>query len=314
MPKVVQGSTVDLKLAVNHSSAAAELVGNGRIEVDRLKLPAWPFAIASAQAVCSVYVHFTLTVGDGIGDAMDADTDRSADWAAVQRILVQTDTPLVNLHLAPTSDDGLDTSSGAENRASTNRLVQDVLAVVQRFGPDRVVVENDHPSWARRLPPAYFPECIRRVVEEANCGLLLDLGHARLAAHALGVDEREYIESLRIERLREVHVSGVQRLTGRWLDAAKGAGIDDSLLSRLDGSLVDHLPLACDDWALVTWAMDRIRTGAWGQPWILTLEYGGIAGFFEATTDAQVLQHQVPRLRAVVKGRRGASWANGSGP
>ena len=46
---------------------------------------------------------------------------------------------------------------------------------------------------------------------------------------------------------------------------------------------------------------------AWGQPWIVTFEYGGVGGVWEMVTDRAVLAEQAPRLRRLVKGQPAAS-------
>ena len=47
--------------------------------------------------------------------------------------------------------------------------------------------------------------------------------------------------------------------------------------------------------------VEQIRDGAWGQPWVVTFEYGGDDGLSGAITEVNVLAEQVPRLYALVK-------------
>ena len=56
------------------------------------------------------------------------------------------------------------------------------------------------------------------------------------------------------------------------------------------------------DWEFFAWAMEQVHSGAWGQPWIVTFEYGGVSPLYEAVTKMGVLAEQVPRLYALVKG------------
>ncbi|MDY7080811.1 MAG: DUF692 family protein [Chloroflexota bacterium] len=294
-----------MKLAVNYSHPAAELLHTGKIQVDCFKCPAWPDLVTTVQEQYQVYVHFPLRVGLGINDAIDVETNQPADWDKVEALLSRTDTPLVNLHLTPSAreypDIPVDTVDPMHVEMLTERAIKDVNGVVERFGSERVVVENDHSSRGRRLRPAFLPDVIRRVVEESGCGLLLDVSHARLAAHYLDMDVCQYIEALPLTRVREIHVSGVQRFQGRWIDLAHQIGVAPDVIQHFTGHMVDHLPITDEGWSFVEWALERVRNGAWGRPYVVTFEYGGVGGLFEAVTDVEVLAEQMPRLYTLVK-------------
>jgi uncharacterized protein (UPF0276 family) len=298
-----------MKLAVNYSRAAADLLRQEKIQLDYFKCPAWPDLVATVQENHPTFVHFPLKVGSGIGDAVDSETGRPADWEQVEALLSGTDTVLVNLHLAPDPRDypdvPLDTDDPDHVEMLTEHLIRDIRAVVERFGPEQTVVENDHHSRGRNLRPAFLPEVIDRVVAETGCGLLLDVAHARLAAHHLGMDARQYLSALPTERTCEIHITGVQPFEGRWVEAARRAEVDPDLIQRFAGYLVDHLPMTEEDWGFFTWALGQVRSGAWGRPWVTTFEYGGVSSVYEAVTDADVLREQVPRLRALVRRQTG---------
>jgi uncharacterized protein len=295
-----------MQFAANYSVPTAELFRTGRIQLDRFKCPAWPDAITAAQAIGPTYVHFPLLVGSGIDDAIDAETGQPADWARIETLMAQTETPFVNVHLASRVQDhpGIpaNTNDPAHIEMLTEHLIRDVRVVVKRFGAERVMVKNDFDIGGEHLPPAYLPDCICRVVEETGCGLLLDVSHARIAAHDLGMDTREYIGRLPIQRIREIHVTGIQRFEGPWIEALRQAGIDAVTIQRFAGRLLDHLPMTGEDWEFFAWAMTQVHSGAWGRPWIVTFEYGGVGPLFQALTQADVLAEQIPRLYKLVNG------------
>lgn len=56
------------------------------------------------------------------------------------------------------------------------------------------------------------------MIADTGCGLLHDLAHARLAARALGMDERETIQALPVRRVRELHITGIGLHEGEWVD------------------------------------------------------------------------------------------------
>ncbi len=295
-----------MQLAVNYSAAAAELVAGGQIRFDCFKCPAWPDLVTTAQPLLPVYVHFPLLVGAGRGDAMDGETGRPADWAKVAALLACTATPQVNVHLSASPADHpgvpLDTDDPSHVAAVAETLATDLRAVVARFGAERVIAENDQPSLGECLRPAYRSEVITRVIRDAGCGLLLDLAHARLAADSLGMDPRDYVAALPVERVREIHVTGVQRVEGHWIARMQQHRVPAATIERLAGRRFDHLPMTEPDWALFAWAMEQIRADQWAHPRIVTFEYGGVSPLWESMTDADALREQVPRLYRMVAG------------
>jgi uncharacterized protein (UPF0276 family) len=258
------------------------------------------------REIYPLYVHFPLRAGAGIGDALDSETNRPVDWNRVETLLAHAGTSQVNLHIATTVEDcpgiPLDTTDPAHAEMLAGRLIRDVRAVVERFGPERVIIENDFDNGGLHLLPTYLPQTLHRVVEETGCGLLLDVAHARIAARYLQMDVREYIAALPVAHTREIHVTGVQRFGKRWVSRLRRAGLDAGTIGDLAGRPLDHLPMTDDDWGLFAWVMEQTHNGTWGKPWVVTFEYGGVGPLFEALTLADVLAAQIPRLYALVKG------------
>jgi uncharacterized protein (UPF0276 family) len=88
---------------------------------------------------------------------------------------------------------------------------------------------------------------IMGILEETGCDLLLDMAHARIAAGARDMEVFEYLSSLPLERVIQIHLSGA-RLKG--------------------GCLVDaHEPLEDIDYTIFEWLLERT------YPKIVTLEY-----------------------------------------
>lgn len=294
-----------MNFAIHYSLPAAALVDAGRIDpdFDYFKCPAWPDLIATVRARYPMYVHFPLQVGRGIGNAIDTEARQPADWTKIETLLAQRNTPFVNVHLEPTTDDHpdipTDTTDPAHIAFLTDCLIRDVRAVVERFGPERVIAENV-PNGDGCLRPAYLPNVIRRVIEECGCGLLFDISHARRAARALGMDAREYIAMLPVERTREIHLTGIQQFDDQWIAVLRGAGLSENIVAQFAGRWQDHLPFTDADWKFTAWSLDQIAHGRWGHPWIIALEYGGVGPLWEAITDTDILAAQVPRLAAMV--------------
>ena len=293
-----------MKLAVNYSGPVASLLRDQQIQFEYFKCPAWLDLVGTVQEIQPTYVHFPLKVGTGIGDAIDLETKQTPDWGKVEALLNQTDTTLINLHLSPSIQDypniPADTIDQNHIEMLIENMVKDVAAVVKRFGAENVIVENDHDFGNTHLQPAFLPEVICQVVQETDCGFLLDIAHASLAANALNSDVREYICALPVSRICEVHVTGVQRFESYWIERLHKAGVDTSNVQHFVGKLVDHLPMTEADWELFGWSMEQVHREKWKRPWAVTFEYGGISPLYAAITDVDVLTHQIPKLHSII--------------
>ncbi len=294
-----------MQFAVNYSPQAAELVHNGQVTIDRFKCPAWPDLINSIPANDPIYVHFPLRVGLGIGDAEDTETHQIVDWRKMEKLLEQTGTPYVNVHLGIQPSDYPDwpvtpTADAAFSDMLIENAIRDLEAVVRRFGADKVMAENDHAGMGYYRRETIEPEFISRVIEETGCGFLLDLSHARLAARSLGEDAHAYINRLPVKRLREVHVTGIQMYDDTWQSKVSGAGLHPDPLQWYSGHLIDHLPMTDLDWDFVGRSIENIHTGQWHTPWIVSFEYGGVGALWQALTDQTALHQQIPRLYDLV--------------
>ncbi len=128
-----------------------------------------------------------------------------------------------------------------------------------------VILENTEP-----LPFAGYdfevqPERITHVLEGAECGFLLDIGHARVSAAALRVDVVDYLSGLPLNRVVQVHLSGPRMRDGRLVDV--------------------HESLQATDYALLDFVLQRAR------PQVVTLEY---------IRQREALREQLCRLRDIL--------------
>ncbi|MBI1279171.1 MAG: DUF692 family protein [Anaerolineaceae bacterium] len=268
-----------MKLAINYSPQTADLLTFKRVEFDLYKTTEWPEMIAAAEAQRPAYVHFPLMAGRHNLEAVGFDR--------IEELLHSTATPYVNTHLAPHAKDfgmAFDTTDGSYIESLVDAMERDITQMIERFGSEKVILENANYDPNYQVPTLVIqPEVISRVVNETDCGLLLDLAHARMSAVYLGIDMQEYISRLPLHALRELHVAGT-----RYVEEQQ--------------RLVDHYPMTDVDWTLTEWALDNIHKGQWPEPNIVGLEYGGTGGFFSANSDINVLARDIPRLRELVLG------------
>lgn len=266
-----------MKLAINYSEQANALVAEGRVSLDAFKCPDWPNLVEKVHKAYPVVVHFSLRAGPG--------DLANVDWKLIESLAQRTRTPYVNLHLDPTTEEYPNIPADEPAKGISHvidRMLADVQTMTKRFGPERVIAEN-MPYRGRDgivLRAGAEPEVINRIISKTGCGLLLDISHARISAHHLGMDAQEYMQRLPIESLKELHFTG---------------------LHRLNGGLQDHLPVLEEDWPVLEWVMERIRSGEWAKPWLLAFEYGGVGKKYEDRSDPEVIAAQIPRLAKIIK-------------
>jgi uncharacterized protein (UPF0276 family) len=156
---------------------------------------------------------------------------------------------------------------------ATRRFVRQVTRLSRSIQVP-LILENVEPlpfedyDWEAR------PERIVEVLARTGCGLLLDIGHARVSAAALDADVHAYLADLPLERVAQIHVSSPRMRDGRLVDA--------------------HEPLEEVDYALLDWVLARAK------PQVVTLEY---------IREREALSCQLGRLREVIGSGNGRQAA-----
>jgi uncharacterized protein (UPF0276 family) len=202
------------------------------------------------------------------------------DVETARQMCADTNTPFVNFHLVSYDRDypELSRDDDSMSAAVLEKAVDDVNAAIEVFGRERVMVENI--PWfgptGEFHRPSVDSELFHRLIEQTGVSFLLDLSHARITAHYMGVEPKWYIESLPVHRLAELHLTGIKPRNNR---------------------LADHMELSEEDFAFARWAIERIQRGDWRTPWAVAFEYGGIGKPFQWRSEAAVLARDVPRLR-----------------
>jgi hypothetical protein len=260
-----------MKFAVNYSAPLVRLLTEGVVQTDLIKCPDWDGMVAEAQSLGEITIHFDLEAG--LGNTFQADFSR------IKSYLNNTFTPHVNTHLVtsqyfnPFSPDDL---------ADVNHLWRrEIQLMVDHLGAEWVALEH-HPFTEANahIRPATDTENFSQVIYDTGCMFLLDLAHAKITANTLEVDVKDYIRTLPVDRLVEMHITGVK------------------LYNHV---LTDHFELTQDDWVLFEWALGEIKAGRWRTPELVAFEYGGIGQTFVWRTDENVLRTQVPELYKMVK-------------
>lgn len=255
-----------MRFAVNYSTKLADLIQAGKVDFDLFKCPEWEGLLKAAAAVKPVYLHLDITVGKG--------EVQKLDFEKLRKLLAETQTPHVNCHLTGTSD--LKVGSKSDRNNLLKQWVKEINTLKREFAGYPIISENlpfEPPIPENQI--ACDPDLITSAITETDTGLLLDISHARITADTMKLDYQEYIEKLPINRLREVHITGIR---------------------RYHGFLEDHFEMQPADWQPAEWASRQIRSGAWREPEIVAFEYGGVGEWFSWRTETHALEEQVPRL------------------
>src|SRR5262245_9284997 len=120
--------------------------------------------------------------------------------------------------------------------ATATRSIRDLQAAL----PVPIAVETGVSYLKPRDDELPDGEFVRRVVEAADCGLLLDLHNVFTNALNRRQPIDEFLASVPLERVWEVHLAGGMEVDGFWLDAHSGA-IPDALYAIAE-ELIPRLP------------------------------------------------------------------------
>jgi uncharacterized protein len=250
-----------MKLAVNYSNEAMELRESGQIPIDLLKSALFRDWIADAQRSGPIYVHFPFGVSpSGVTNFDHPETD----WAWVFKILENTESVYLNLHIKIRESEYLDFSHTSVLDVCS-KCIDELAAHVPK---DRVIIENtvarakDAPLVKASTLGPFFKE----LVSATGCGLLLDSAHLRISCLEMGLDFREEVLKFPLHELKEWHICGVGKSPDRDV-------------------LYDSMPMTEEDWQATAFIVAAIREGIARQPHMVAIEYGGIGDKFDWRSD-----------------------------
>jgi len=259
-----------MNFAVNYSHSLIQLVKEGSVNIDLIKCPDWEGMLKKAEPYGEITVHFDLKAG--LGSTFDA------DFSHIKAIKEQTCTPHVNTHLVTPKN--LDPDNPEEVLKISKLWREEIQVMIDYFGEESVALEHfPYTLTTPHLLPAVESKCFSQVIIDTNCRFLLDLAHASITADTKSIDVKDYIRSLPVDRLVEMHVTGINLYAGVF---------------------TDHFALQERDWKLLAWALDQIQKGHWRKPEIIAFEYGGVGSSFAWRTDIKTLETQIPRLYEMI--------------
>ena len=283
-----------MQLACNYYEETERLAREGKICVDCFKYPSLGFQMkvfddprlreyaALSERLRDLGPLLLHGLGQRDNDIGRADFKERFDPEFTGRILELSGIRGVSLHLC-----GGDTALPEEERRRI--IVDNIRYLREALGPLEFLslenVDGNPYSDKTYSDCCVAPRFIRETVEAADTEFLLDISHACGSALALGMDVREYIDSLPLDRLYEVHING-------WISAERG--------------MMAHTRIHEECYRLLEEVLSKAR------PRIVTLEYGrgddrlgaGIPLLKPGLCNARAMEEieeQVNRLQKLIK-------------
>lgn len=230
--KHLQDDAAKTWLGLAYGPGIPELVESHAGLVDYLEVPFEQMRhtpdLASIQDTTPLLLHCASLSVAGFVPPSDATVEAIAAEA------LRTGTPWIGEHLAFISADGI----AEENVGPTSltytvcpqlseetveRVVENLAALRPRFAVP-LILENSPQYFEIPGSTMNMVDFIRDVASRADVGLLLDLSHFLITSMNTGVDALDELERMPLERVVEVHVSGLNRQSGIvWDDHATPA-------------------------------------------------------------------------------------------
>ncbi len=255
-----------IELASSMCPALVELIHEDDAPIDRIEIGPW-FDVPAIRDLYRQLPSWKIHLHDG-----NTHMNLGSFASAIDQMRVyqaETDSPFISLHISLTFPGmvrirkyGLPVPR-LPNSVMMRRLIDRVNRVKLELGVP-VILENmpGFPKFTIEAQPDY----ITAICEATDCGMLLDLGHARCGADNLNMDVYDYLSALPLERIQQLHAHSPR--LGRW--------------NKLEDV---HEPMQDIDYEILTWLLDHC------QPQIVTLEYW---------KDKNAIRKQLHRLREII--------------
>lgn len=222
------GTASGAQIGLAYGPGVAEFFDGFSAAVDYVEVPFEqlrhsPGLIAELQEIAPVYLHCaSLSLAGFVEPAFET-------VSAVAAMASALHTPWIGEHLAFISAAALDdAASKPAHTLSYTICPQLSMEVVERVAANITALQPQLPApLILENPPQYFTvpgstmsmsEFVAAVLERSEADLLLDLTHFLITSLNMGADPIQDLERLPLERVVEVHISGLGRQSGVYWD------------------------------------------------------------------------------------------------
>ena len=208
-----------MKIGCNYYREVQQLLDDGKIDFDYFKYPAEVFHMGIMEDL-DVFEDFCtkLTAKRPIllhglypapHDLSSPTLQADFNYETASRLIKMTKTPGVSFHptLSRISDLAIPFAKIFGTIISNGAFIKEKYAHM-----DFVSIENaDYIRWGDLIKP----EVITELLNETGCDFLLDISHAYCASMELDINYHDYLKSLPLEKVAEIHING-------WLENENG--------------------------------------------------------------------------------------------
>ncbi len=283
-----------MKLAVNFSESLLLLLKEKPgLPLDYIKLPTVPFPECWTQfdqgrKYRKLLPHITQP---GILDVCHPQIELDFNGSLISKVIRQTAPPHLSTHLEATLNYFPELKSYLHHKHPMagkelkKRILHNIMAVKEKINIPLILENSPYYSWYWCYRMGSEPEFITEICESGDCGLLLDIAHARISAGYLKIDVRDYIYHLPLSRVKEIHMAGI-------LESPLGFWDSHTLFREID-------------YQLLQFVLNHT------QPEIVTIEYGGYPdrewnplnnGYVECLrNNPEELREMIDRVNTILK-------------
>lgn len=242
-----------MDIGCNWSKALKTLLENNAVKVDYVKSGAFGNFDKEFETMRSM--RPVLLHGLGYFENTGMKNIEVIDFNRVNELIKKCNSPHYGVHLA--------IRNGDMHEGMTDQDIYPFMSKQIKIFKDKLQVplllENspDSPTDRDRtmfdLYPYIDAEKISKLYEDNDVYFLLDISHAKITANYNGWDIHDYLKSLPLNRIKEIHLNG--------------SGYDK------DGYPKDtHQAMGDEEYELLAWVLNN------SKPDIVTLEYNGVEG------------------------------------
>lgn len=193
---------------------------------------------------------FTL-IPHNVGFSVGTDAPIDPDYIRrTAQIIEDFNSPWASDHLSQTKTPELDIGQLTPlwfTSELINTVTRNVKSIEKALGVP-FLLENITYYFPLSGPEMTEAQFLTRVLESCDCGLLLDLNNVYINSRNHGYDPIEFLESIPLQRVRQIHYAGF--------------AIEDEMI------IDSHSSRTADDvWALLSWVSSRIDVPAVSLEW-----------------------------------------------
>jgi len=270
-----------IKIGCNWSAELLDLIRGGQVDVDYIKSWAseeFEKQIETLRALRPILLH-----GLGYSEYLGMASFDVIDFQRANRLIAQCGSPHYGAHLAMNRNDMPSNMSDEDiyNYFSEriqifkkNICVPLLLENSPDFPPEvqALIIKNNDPYFI-----AYTePEKVNKLLFDNDVYLLLDLTHAQITCLYKKWDIHDYLQSMPLRRVKEIHVNGLGH--------------------KEEFPYDPHRAMNDEDYELLDWVL------GYCEPEIVTLEYNGIKSEPRETV-AENLYRQLKKLNTICQSR-----------